>query len=115
MCELGGPSLQDAEQQGVVHLANQLGGFVKGKPAGHEEIFVRVRVDNAPVPIPNCISGPGSTCPLSSFVQYVQVERAGFAGDFVERCGLTGVEGATSNLSFLTKQGDGTEMLVGMN
>jgi acid phosphatase len=48
-------------------------------------------------------------------VTYVDEQRAAFAGDFVERCGLEGVDGATSKVSFLTTAGDGTELLVGLN
>ncbi|KAJ7583789.1 phosphoglycerate mutase-like protein [Mycena floridula] len=114
-CAVGGPSTQDVQRQGVVHLANVLGGTVKGHSAGQKQSFVRVRVDNAPVPIPTCTEGPGSTCPLTLFTDYVNDVRAKAAGDFIQKCGLVGVEGATSTVDFLTQSGDGTEILVGLN
>jgi acid phosphatase len=114
-CAIGAPTAKEAEDQGVFHVANQLGGIVKGHSQGHNATYVRVRVSNAPVAIPSCQSGPGATCPLSQFVTYVDEQRAAFAGDFVERCGLEGVDGAVSKVSFLTTAGDETEVLVGLN
>lgn len=82
---------------------------IAGSPIRHEgskvSHFVRVRVDNAPVPIPGCTDGPGATCSLSAFVKHVD-RRGLVAGDFVDRCGLAGVPGATSQLQFLTNRPD---------
>ncbi|KAF8878775.1 phosphoglycerate mutase-like protein [Infundibulicybe gibba] len=78
-----------------------------------QEVFVRA--DNAPIPIPGCASGPGSTCPLKSFVSYVNTTRQRAAGDFVQRCGLVGVEGVTSVASFLTTTpDDAVTQIVGL-
>ncbi|KAJ7217227.1 phosphoglycerate mutase-like protein [Mycena pura] len=78
--------------------------------------FVRVRVDRAPVAIPGCTSGPGSTCPLKQFTEYVDTTRAKAAGDFVQRCGLQGVKNATGVASFLTVlPSDSQEILVGLD
>ena len=70
-CDIGGLSLGDEESQGIFHQANHLGGTVRGKAQGKNSTFVRIRVDHAPVPIPSCASGPGSTCPLGQFEQYI--------------------------------------------
>ncbi|KAF8515380.1 phosphoglycerate mutase-like protein [Hysterangium stoloniferum] len=63
--------------------------------------FVRIKVNEAPVPIPGCASGPGSSCPLKSFTMYIE-QRGALAGDFVQRCGLSDVKNATSILNFFT-------------
>ncbi|KAJ7256546.1 phosphoglycerate mutase-like protein [Mycena haematopus] len=78
--------------------------------------FVRVRVDRAPVAIPGCTSGPGSTCPLAQFTTYIDETRAEAAGDFVQRCGLQNVANATGEVTFLTvAPPDIQEILVGLN
>ncbi|KAJ7172166.1 phosphoglycerate mutase-like protein [Mycena filopes] len=78
--------------------------------------YVRVRIDRAPVAIPGCASGPGSTCPLEQFTRYVDTTRATAAGDFVDRCGLHGVVNATGEVTFLTvAPPDIQALLVGLN
>ncbi|KAK4698361.1 acid phosphatase, partial [Phenoliferia sp. Uapishka_3] len=59
--------------------------------------FVRVLVNHAPIPIPNCQSGPDSSCPASEFVEYI-TGRQKLYGDFVGACGLTGQANATDGL-----------------
>ncbi|OBZ78367.1 Acid phosphatase PHO1 [Grifola frondosa] len=73
-----------------------------GRSADAEK-FVPVRINNAPVPLSGCTSGPGSSCPLQSFAEYVERQRAAVAGDFVERCGLRGVSNATGVLDIFTE------------
>jgi len=115
-CNIGGPSSAQAMAQGVFHQANVLGGsVVNAHSNGTEQVFVRILANEAVIPIPECSSGPGASCPLEGFVEYVNGERKDVAGDFVERCGLEGVEGAVSDVSFLTVAGDGEQMLVGLN
>ncbi|KAK7443232.1 hypothetical protein VKT23_015830 [Stygiomarasmius scandens] len=115
-CNIGGPSSAQAMAQGVFHQANVLGGsVVNAHSNGTEQVFVRILANEAIIPIPECSSGPGASCPLEGFVEYVNGERKDVAGDFVERCGLEGVEGAVSDVSFLTVAGDGEQMLVGLN
>ncbi|KAF9443372.1 phosphoglycerate mutase-like protein [Macrolepiota fuliginosa MF-IS2] len=80
-----------------------------------DQVFVRVLANNAVIPIPECQSGPGASCPLEMFTEYVNGERKRASGDFVERCGLEGVEGAVSNVMFLTTVGDGDSVLVGLD
>ncbi|KAF5346841.1 hypothetical protein D9756_010630 [Leucocoprinus leucothites] len=65
--------------------------------------YVRLKTNNAVVPIPNCTSGPGSSCPLKQFVTYVNKNRATAAGDFVRVCGLEGVANATGEVDFFTQ------------
>lgn len=115
-CTINGPTLDQQQHQGVFHQANVLGGHLNftGAQSGKKQTFVRVRANDAPIPIPSCSSGPGSTCPLDQFTQYVNGPRKEVAGDFVQRCGLEGVKGATSVTSFFTTKGDGETMLIGI-
>ncbi|KIJ52658.1 hypothetical protein M422DRAFT_776265 [Sphaerobolus stellatus SS14] len=62
---------------------------------------VRVKANDAVVPISTCRSGPGSSCPLDQFVAYVK-QRGKVAGDFVQKCGLSGVSNATDTVDFFT-------------
>lgn len=126
---------------GVFHQAGVLGGTVvnlknttttsgslfnstPGTPPPKPQFFIRIRNDNAPLPLPSCTSGPGDTCPFDEFVEMVNGPLAAAAGDFIEVCGLTGqtgvggdggLSGNGSVVRFLTTKGDGTEVLVGLN
>ncbi|KAF8211856.1 phosphoglycerate mutase-like protein [Mycena galopus ATCC 62051] len=78
--------------------------------------YVRVRVDRAPVAIPGCTSGPGSSCPLAQFTTYIDKSRAEAAGDFIQVCGLQNVANATGEATFLTvAPPDIQESLVGLD
>ncbi|KAI0746699.1 phosphoglycerate mutase-like protein [Daedaleopsis nitida] len=89
----------DDRPKTVKHTADQLElGPGEGADAAK---YVRVRINNAVVPLPGCASGPESSCPLASFEEYVRT-RAAVAGDFVQRCGLQGVGNATSELDIFT-------------
>ncbi|KZV86232.1 phosphoglycerate mutase-like protein [Exidia glandulosa HHB12029] len=83
------------------HTAGQQGSTPIGRPLG---TFVRVRINDAPVPIPGCTSGPGSTCSLNKFSAHVDAQGLR-AGDFAQRCGVTQTN-ATSDVTFLTRQPD---------
>ncbi|KAF9464155.1 phosphoglycerate mutase-like protein [Collybia nuda] len=89
----------------AVHTSNVLGSLGSGNDHNETQLgsFVRVRVDKAPVTIPGCNSGPGSSCPIDDFMTHLE-RRGVIAGDFVERCGLQGVKDATSLVTFLTTQ-----------
>ncbi|CAE6475722.1 unnamed protein product [Rhizoctonia solani] len=50
--------------------------------------YVRIRVNDAVYPIPECQSGPGKMCPLAQFGQIVK-NKMDKAGDFMSRCGLS--------------------------
>ncbi|KAG7095621.1 hypothetical protein E1B28_006345 [Marasmius oreades] len=107
-CVIGGPTLEEQREKGVSHQANIFGGSVNNAGMGKSKVFVRVRANNAPIPIPGCVSGPGMTCPLEEFLDYVNRPRKVASGDFVDICGLNGVQGAVSEMKFLTTTGDGT-------
>jgi acid phosphatase len=62
-----------------------------------------MQVNNAPVAIPGCASGPGASCPLASFAKYVDETRAKASGDFVQTCGLQNVSNATSAFTAFTE------------
>ncbi|KAG6883739.1 hypothetical protein C0993_004158 [Termitomyces sp. T159_Od127] len=94
----------------VKHVANQF------PSSGPTESYVRIRsfadsgslfrqINNAPVAIPGCVSGPGNSCPLDEFTAYVQ-QRGVASGDYVKTCGLENVSNATSVVSFLTTEPD---------
>ncbi|CED83517.1 Multiple inositol polyphosphate phosphatase [Phaffia rhodozyma] len=59
--------------------------------------YIRVRVNQAPIPIPDCQSGPGSTCPTDEFITYIQGRKDQY-GDFVKACALEDQKNATSAL-----------------
>ncbi|KAG5352795.1 hypothetical protein C0989_000457 [Termitomyces sp. Mn162] len=92
-CTANGPS------DTVKHIANQL------PLTGPTDSYVRIRINNAPVAIPGCTSGPGSSCPLDEFTTYVK-QRGIASGDYVKTCGLQNVSNATSVASFLTTDPD---------
>jgi len=49
--------------------------------------YVRININDGIVALPNCTSGPGSSCPLGEFVAFVK-SRGEEMGDFREICGL---------------------------
>lgn len=65
----------------------------KAKDAEH---FVRIIVNEAVVPLDDCQSGPGFSCPLQDFSDYVDKRLEG--RDFGKVCNLT--EGAPKHLDF---------------
>ncbi|KAJ4469931.1 histidine phosphatase superfamily [Lentinula edodes] len=124
----------DLDNSGIFHQAGVLGGAVVNlndtavaspniSSTTTPQLYVRVRADNAPIPVPSCSSGPGQTCPLAQFIEKVNGPLANSAGDFMEVCGLanvtgpgvSGISGNGSSVRFLTTKGDGTEILVGLN
>lgn len=64
---------------------------------GNNGPFIRVNINDGIVPLPYCQSGPGKSCPLSQFVDFVQRRRAE-VGEFGDVCGLDGDAG---HISFL--------------
>ncbi|KAK0865825.1 hypothetical protein LTS02_005118 [Friedmanniomyces endolithicus] len=58
------------------------------EPAGKEEYFVRVNVNDGIVALPGCDGGPGKSCPLGEFVERV-ARRGREVGEFKELCGLS--------------------------
>ncbi|KAL8808112.1 MAG: hypothetical protein Q9200_004407 [Gallowayella weberi] len=62
------------------------------------DYYIRINVNDGIVALPNCTSGPGSSCPLEEFLALVQ-RRGREVGDFREVCGLT--DEAPSRITFL--------------
>lgn len=61
--------------------------------------FVRVLVNGAPIPMPGCQDGPGDSCSLAGFAEFVG-QRAELYGDFIGACGINStVANATDLLS----------------
>ncbi|EPQ54845.1 phosphoglycerate mutase-like protein [Gloeophyllum trabeum ATCC 11539] len=54
---------------------------------GTSSSYVRALVNSAPIPIPGCQDGPGSSCALDEFGQYMS-QRATLYGDFIGACGI---------------------------
>lgn len=57
--------------------------------ADEDEIYIRININDRIVPLPSCRSGPGNSCALPNFVDFVQ-RRGAAVGDFGEVCGLKG-------------------------
>jgi acid phosphatase len=65
--------------------------------------YIRIRVNDAVYPVPSCQSGPGSSCLLSDYVEYIQ-EKYEAEGDWLTNCNVT-TEGAPTKVegaSFFT-------------
>lgn len=52
------------------------------------ESFIRFSINEEVVPLPGCQSGPGLTCPIAEFVQYMEARKAE-VGDFITTCNST--------------------------
>ena len=62
------------------------------------DTFVRVNVNDGIVAIPGCDSGPGSSCPLDEFAEWVSKRGEGFE-KFGRICGLA--EDSAERITFL--------------
>lgn len=60
-------------------------------------VYVRVNINDRIVPLPFCLDGPGRSCSLSAFEEYV-TQRGHGIGPFGEVCGL---EGHPDRITFL--------------
>ncbi|KAI8996454.1 phosphoglycerate mutase-like protein [Trametes punicea] len=66
--------------------------------------FVRVLVNGAPIPIPPCQGGPGVSCALGNFADYI-AGRVALYGDFIGACGINStVANRTDLLSIYNAQ-----------
>ncbi|KAF2157064.1 phosphoglycerate mutase-like protein [Myriangium duriaei CBS 260.36] len=63
-----------------------------------EERYVRIGINDGVVPVPGCQDGPGGSCALGEFGEYV-ARRGREVGDFRTVCGLS--EEARNRISFL--------------
>ncbi|ORY71158.1 histidine acid phosphatase [Pseudomassariella vexata] len=58
--------------------------------------YIRIRLNDAVYPVPSCKNGPGSSCLLSDYVQYVQTKYEA-QGDWITNCNVT-IEGAPTKV-----------------
>ncbi|OQD83801.1 hypothetical protein PENANT_c015G04387 [Penicillium antarcticum] len=65
--------------------------------AANDQSYVRVNINDRIMPLPFCKSGPGVSCSLGHFMDYVHQRRAE-VGHFAEVCGLQGDAGSISFL-----------------
>lgn len=65
--------------------------------------YVRIRLNDAVYPVPSCKNGPGSSCLLSDYVQYV-ADKYEAEGDWLVNCNVTGEAAPTKvkGASFFT-------------
>lgn len=66
--------------------------------ASRKEKYVRVNINDGVTALPDCQSGPGSSCPLEEFAARTK-RRGEEVGVFGEICGLE--EGAAERITFL--------------
>lgn len=62
-----------------------------------DEVYVRININDRIVQIPGCVTDPGHTCSLDSFIHYVAIRKEK-VGDFGDMCGL---EGHAEKITFL--------------
>ena len=72
------------------------------KSTAYNGSFVRVLVSSAPKPLPGCASGPGASCPLKQYIDYVKRRNDSFE-DFSKACGVQNND-ITNVLSFFWKE-----------
>ncbi|KAL2017445.1 hypothetical protein VTK56DRAFT_2101 [Thermocarpiscus australiensis] len=67
------------------------------------ETFVRIRINEAVYPVPSCQDGPGRSCSLAKYVEYVS-KKLKAIGSFAQLCNATdpGTPSTVSGASFLT-------------
>ncbi|KAI1633550.1 histidine acid phosphatase [Biscogniauxia mediterranea] len=66
--------------------------------------YVRIRLNDAVYPLPSCKNGPGSSCPLSDYANYITKKYAA-EGNWISNCNVTAVEGTPTTVkgaSFFT-------------
>lgn len=61
------------------------------------DTYIRVNINDRVMPLPCCKSGPGGSCPLDGFAEFVR-KRKQEVGYFGEVCGL---EGHVGGIKFL--------------
>lgn len=54
----------------------------------HNQTFVRVRINEAVYPVPSCMDGPGKSCPVDKYVEYLS-NKLEENGDFATICNAT--------------------------
>ena len=85
----------------IPHLSQIALERLSCKSAAYNGSFVRVLVSSAPKPLPGCASGPGASCPLEQYMDYMK-RRNDLFEDFSKACGTQNTD-MTSVLSFFGK------------
>ncbi|OHE99622.1 histidine acid phosphatase [Colletotrichum orchidophilum] len=70
---------------------NRKSSCTQPSPPNHgsqNSTYIRIRLNDAVYPIPNCISGPGSSCPLEDYKQYVATKLE-TQGNWIQNCKVT--------------------------
>ncbi|KAK1570053.1 histidine acid phosphatase [Colletotrichum navitas] len=69
----------------------------------YNETYVRIRLNDAVYPVPSCRSGPGSSCRLKDYKQYVATKLEA-QGNWIENCNVTtpGAPTEVKGASFFT-------------
>jgi acid phosphatase len=67
-----------------------------------EEVFVRININDGVIPLPDCHSGPGKSCPLDQFIGKIQEKKAQ-VGEFANVCGTSGID---TGITFLRQPGN---------
>ncbi|KAL2067899.1 hypothetical protein VTL71DRAFT_15997 [Oculimacula yallundae] len=57
-------------------------------PETNKDIYIRILLNDAVYPVPSCQDGPGRSCGMNAYVQYLK-EKMDAAGDLVQRCNVT--------------------------
>ena len=64
------------------------------------EQFIRINVNDGIIPLKNCTSGPGQSCPLPEFVEFIR-RRGVELGNFEDACGIDRGGDRDGRLTFL--------------
>ncbi|KKA27887.1 hypothetical protein TD95_004269 [Thielaviopsis punctulata] len=69
----------------------------------HEEVFMRIKLNDAVYPLPSCKSGPGASCKFSDYQKYV-ADKYAAQGNWVTNCNNTEADAPTKvqGASFFT-------------
>lgn len=63
---------------------------------GSNEKYVRILLNDAVYPLPSCKDGPGQSCALGTYVDYVKNKYAK-SGNWAENCNITTTDGQLAN------------------
>lgn len=78
----------------ISQIVPMLGNLILERITCDGEVYVRLNLNDAYVPIPDCQSGPGKSCPLNEYEKYIDVHYRSFS----EECGTK--DGKSKYLTF---------------